>query len=59
MPVTDDQLARIEREVYGNECRCCARPIKDGLEVADRDADDWPRCTDCADRKAWEDLASC
>lgn len=42
-----ERLDRIEKEVWGNVCRCCNRPITGGLVVADRE-EDYPRCHECA-----------
>ncbi len=41
-------LERIEKAVWGNDCRNCNRPIVGSLVVADRDGDGYPRCHECA-----------
>ena len=48
-----ERLARIEREVWGDVCRCCNRQIgmrysKGFLAVSDRDSEGFPRCDECA-----------
>lgn len=43
-----ERLARIEKEVWGNVCRCCNRPIEGGLHRSDTDAEGYPRCHECA-----------
>ena len=40
-------MQRVAQEVWGNVCRCCNRDIKGKLEVSDRDAEDFPRCSEC------------
>ena len=47
---TLEQMERIEKEVWGNVCRSCNRPIEGRLTVADRDAEGYPRCNECAGR---------
>ena len=47
-------MKRIEKEVWGNDCRSCNRPIAGKLVVADRDDDGYPRCSECA-----KDLGLC
>jgi len=42
------ELAKAEKEVYGNVCRKCNRPIAKGLVVANRDAEGYPECNECA-----------
>ena len=42
------ELAKAEKKVYGNVCRKCNRPIAKGLIVANRDAEGYPECHECA-----------
>ena len=51
-----DEMAQAERDVFGDVCRCCDRPIEttswQRLTEADRDAEGWPRCNECAAAQA-------
>lgn len=53
---SDDEMERIERDVYSNVCRDCDRPIEDPRYVVDRDRDGWPICDECAGRPLPDDM---
>ena len=48
------RMEAAERDVYGNVCRLCNRPIENALHEVDRTADG-PRCNECAaGRQFWQ-----